>query len=941
MRRVQHSTWAPWVALGLALLAVGGRAHAQGDGGMAVEREVRRTQEGLAVEPGLGAADGGVPVDGGLAELVPPSLVEDSLARYPAELEAEPVVGTVRLELLVDEAGEVALVQLVEGVHPLLDRAALHAATRLRFTPAQVGGQPVAVRLHFDYRFEAPSPEAPRPLPPITLRGQVRTKGNRRPIVGATLVSDAAPDMAVETGEDGRFEARLPPGRQWVRITAPGHKPGRFRERVRQGEALEVVYGLEPLVINPYETIVRGDRERTEVSRISLEEAELREVPGTGGDPFRVVMLLPGVSSLASGLSYPIVRGSAPAATAYYLDGVRVPILFHLFIGSAVVHPDFIDGVDFFPGTPPPQYGRLMGGVVEGRLTEPRDDRFHGSGYADLINAGLFLEYPLQQTGTNFSVAGRVSYTPWLIALAASALQPPPAPGQQNPQFVLDFYDYQARVEQEWGGGKTRVFAFGSSDTLGLRATSPDQPTALQSILFHRLDLRHRQPVGPGELEAAFTLGLDRLAIDFSAGVGAGGATNIDQRTLGLRAGWKQRLGEGLSLRAGADLERKAALVEITATTPLGNGQSTTVRLSQPVALATLGGGWAELLWQRDRWTVVPGLRVDSYHLSPSTYLVAPEPRLSVRYRLDDKLTLKGGGGLFHQTPTWLLSLPVVDLAGLGQGLQQAMQWSAGAEWKLLQGLDVSVEGYVNPLLRTVELLPLGSDEQLVPAPPGGGEPPQPSPGRGGAGAMQVEPPPSLEPPSQVSRGWAYGLEVMIRHPLGGNWFGWLSYTLQRSTRLTRYNRYDAQGLPVGQAEGELPFAFDQTHIVNLVLSYKFQNGITAGTVVHLNTGRPEAGVLTSQTQVPGEDLTGRPAWVRVDRDKADRLPPFLRVDARVSKTWAHDTFTLEAYLDVLNLSLSQEVFGFNYTGGGNLPLLKQAQGFPVVLPTLGLKGQY
>ena len=102
MRRVQHSTWAPWVALGLALLAVGGRAHAQGDGGMAVEREVRRTQEGLAVEPGLGAADGGVPVDGGLAELVPPSLLEDSLARYPAELEAEPVVGTVRLELLVD-----------------------------------------------------------------------------------------------------------------------------------------------------------------------------------------------------------------------------------------------------------------------------------------------------------------------------------------------------------------------------------------------------------------------------------------------------------------------------------------------------------------------------------------------------------------------------------------------------------------------------------------------------------------------------------------------------------------------------------------------------------------------------------------------------------------------------------------------------------------------
>ena len=36
-------------------------------------------------------------------------------------------------------------------------------------------------------------------------------------------------------------------------------------------------------------------------------------------------MLLPGVSTLASGISYPVVRGSQPAATGYFIDGVRVP----------------------------------------------------------------------------------------------------------------------------------------------------------------------------------------------------------------------------------------------------------------------------------------------------------------------------------------------------------------------------------------------------------------------------------------------------------------------------------------------------------------------------------------------------------------------------------------------------------------------------------------
>ena len=126
------------------------------------------------------------------------------------------------------------------------------------------------------------------------------------------LVSDAARDVPVETGPDGRFEARLPPGTQTVRVNAPGHKPGVFREEVHQGEALEVVYGLEPLVVNPYETVVRGDRERTEVSRVTLHDAELREIPGTMGDPFRVMMLMPGWGSMLSGISDPVVRGSQP-----------------------------------------------------------------------------------------------------------------------------------------------------------------------------------------------------------------------------------------------------------------------------------------------------------------------------------------------------------------------------------------------------------------------------------------------------------------------------------------------------------------------------------------------------------------------------------------------------------------------------------------------------
>ncbi|WP_373691586.1 TonB-dependent receptor domain-containing protein [Hyalangium versicolor] len=933
------------LVLGLALFALRawGADAGTSDAGTLTEVGVRRTDAGLELEA-TGPADAGSE-----STFQAPMLLADSPATYPTQLAAERVTGTVRLELLLDEAGEVESATLVAGSHPLLDDAALHAATRLRFTPALLDGQPVPVRIGFEYRFEAPTDTvatagdggtAPT-LAPVLLRGLVREKGNRRPLPGAVLISDAAPDMPVETDAEGRFEARWPASAQKVRVAASGHKPGSFIENLSRGETLEVVYGLEPLVINPYETVVRGDRERTEVSRVTLREAELRDVPGTMGDPFRVVMLLPGVGSMVSGVAYPVVRGSQPSSTGYYLDGIRVPILFHLFLGPAVVHPDFIDTIDFYPGTPPPQYGRLMGGAIDGRLSRPRDDRVHGSAYADLINAGVFLEYPFKSTGTNISIAGRYSYTPWIIALAANAFQDPPAPGRKNDKLVLDFWDYQTRIEQDLAGGKLRLLAFGSSDTFGTKAQDAFGTTTLQTILFHRLDLRDRRRVGPGELETGVTWGVDRLAT-VSNDASDNAEFNIDQRTLAVRVGYEAKLTERLSLRSGADVDRKRAAATISSDDPFDDVDD--VKFDQPVAVGLFSGAWGELLWQPDeRWTLIPGLRLDNYHLSGGTNHFAVEPRLTARYKLREDLTLKAGAGLFHQAPTTIISVPVVDIAGLTQGVQEALQLSMGAEWKAPRNFEVGLDFYVNPMLRTVELTPF-ADETLLDGGGEGGLPRTPRSSQVRASQILID---DEDLSDLVSHGLAYGMEVLIRRPLGGNWFGWLSYSLQRSTRYTRFVRHDELGDSVNVEAKNLPFVFDQTHILNMVVSYKFANNVTLGGVLHFNTGRPETSVLGTATHREGirqePDGSSHPDWIQVDRDQVDRLPAFFRFDVRLAKAWAYETFTLEAYLDMLNVTISREVVGFDYLGTGpsGAPLEKRPIGIPVVLPILGLKGRY
>jgi hypothetical protein len=268
-------------------------------------------------------------------------------------------------------------------------------------------------------------------------------------------------------------------------------------------------------------------------------------------------------------------------------------------------------------------------------------------------------------------------------------------------------------------------------------------------------------------------------------------------------------------------------------------------------------------------------------------------------------------------------------VALLRYGLQEARLIEAGVEARVLRGVELSANAYYSHIPRALDLdlLRLAENSRTL----------------------------GLLANTLVTWGRAYGMEVMLRHPLGRNWFGWASYSLQRATRYETFTRFDAEQSPLERVSAELPFAFDQTHVLNVALSYQFPRNVTAGVVVHFNTGRPESGRISSRTMTEWTDpATGLDGWRIVSRDELDRLPPFLRVDARIAKEWLFDDYRLEAYLDLLNASLSQEVIGYRYDPEvescgptsrscypGGRPRQKVPIAIPVVIPMLGVKGSY
>ena len=833
--------------------------------------------------------------DAGPAAITAPAVIVDSPARPLG------IGGDVDLALTIDAQGEVVDARVTHSSDPRLSASALDAVGGLRFSPALSAGQPVEVEIGFRYHFVAPPPPPPRAV----IRGDVLSRGNRRPIAGVEVASGEA---HATTDEQGRFSLSLPPGAASITVRAAGFEPRDYPETLARDQELAVRYRLTPTSASPFETIIRTESERTELSRITLQGSEVHDVAGTFGDPLRVVLLLPGVGSVLSGVAYPVVRGSDPADTGYYLDGISIPILFHLYLGPEVISPDFIDQIDFYPSNPPADEGRHLTGAVSVTSKQPREQGLHASVYVDALNAGGFAEMAFPSTGTSVAAAGRISYSGLLAETIANALI---SPG--SPQVVLNFSDYQARVDQVVGGGHLRLFVFGSNDTAGTAATE-SEAASLATVDFIRADLRYQRPLWNGLGEVGFTYGNDDV-----------GFSSDPQLSLGvhqfrLRASWRGDTSATLHWLVGMDADLQHAELSSSSAGFADQGF-----LGIGSADASFSGAWTELTWKPgQRWSLTPAFRVDNYFRAPGIDDLALEPRLSFRYQARPDLALTAGGGLAHQPPVLLLNLPAVDLGALGHGLQEGLQTEVGAEWTFLQGNRLNVTAYFNPLFRTVEL----------------GFPGGPTFNVGTSGTEQQ----ALNP---VTHGEAFGFELMLRHPLGGNWFGWLSYSLAWSLRDETFPLVDNQGNIVGMTSGYVPFAFDETHIANATLSYRFPHGWSAGFVLHFNSGRPESGVLGSYTQVPGVNRSGQLAWVPVQLDKIDRLPPFFRLDLRASKTFTLDQFSLELYLDFLNATFSWETLGYQYSQapsggpGSAYDLVKTPTAIPIIVPMLGLKATY
>ncbi|MDY7226253.1 TonB-dependent receptor domain-containing protein [Hyalangium rubrum] len=825
-----------------------------------------------------------------------PEVLKFVEATYPPEALARGETAQVVFFIDIDETGKVTQAEVTRSAGAEFDAAAREAVLQLEFSPAEVDGKPAPVRIEYAYHFEPKPPPPTAPTAevekPINFRGRVVQRGTRDPVANATVYLPEQ-NLSAETDADGNFELRgVTPGRLRVEISEPKHKKFFTVEEVREGEVTELTAYIWKKVENGFETVVVGAREKKEVARRTLAKQEVQSVPGTFGDPVRVLQNMPGMARAPYISGALLVRGAQPEDSQVMIDGVPIPLLYHFAGGPSVITPSIIDRIDFFPGAYGAKYGRAIAGIVDVGTRPPEPKRLHGLVDIDLLDAGFYVESPLSQTknrGT-LALAARRSYIDVLLPPVLEAFR---EPGSASTAVAPYYWDYQARYDLKLGKDRFEVVAFGSSDTLVVSQTGSEetQPFSLDTHQsFHRLRLAWSRPTESGwRLSLAPTVGLTVNNI----GIGDQFEGGLNSRDLNLRGAAEKEFSKSLSFEAGVDVNATFYTLKLEVPGVAGPGEEDPppVTREQDVPMASYAT-YAEAVWSPiERLKFVPGLRFEAYRL-PSGWHPSLEPRLATRFEVNELITAKAAWGLYRQAPQPGQVDTVFGNPDLG--LSRSHQTVAGFEWKLTDAVLLDMQGFYNWRQRLVV-----SSDQFV--------------------ERDGERVPELY--THAGRGRAYGMEVLLKHELTERFYGWVAYTLSRSEQFDE------------EAKLYAPVQFDQSHILTLVGSYKLDNGWELGARFRLTTGRPETPIIGSTFDadrgryVPLEGVPG-----------SARGSTFHQLDLRAERQWTFERWRLSAYLDIQNIynAANPEGVLWDYRYRENAPL----RGLPL-LPTFGVKGEF
>lgn len=796
--------------------------------------------------------------------------------------------------------------------------AGVIAALHIMSMPAQ-GAVAAALRTA-PLPMNGPEPVAVDSARLQTIRGVVIDAVSNAPIVGATVavVDSGRKVQGAIVQKGGVFKIKnVPVGRHTLRVTAVGYEPWtNDNVLVTAGKEVVITVSLTESFSATDEVRVTFDRELdvaitnneySSVSARAFNVEDTKRYAGSLGDPSRMAANFAGVVGANDARNDIIVRGNAPNAMLWQMEGMNIPNPNHFgALGStggpvSMINNNVLEKSDFMTSAFPAMYGNAVGGAFDLKVRDGNTEQYEFLAQMGFNGLEFGAEGPLWN-GASFLVNYRYSTLAVFNELGIDIGTGGAVPNYQDLTVKLQSpVGERGRLSLFAVGGLSDVKLFGdqldtnSTDLYGDRNRNQiaDYRTGWAGLQYeHRLDddTYLRAMLGVSGLDEAFDA--ERLhPITREASLQT--QAYFTTETVSAVASVRRKFGSATSVTAGVQVD--AQTYHLYNRDDIGTPfEKTFVDITDR---ATLSQGYVQLKQRLTDWfTLNAGVHAQHYTIGDA---MAIEPRVGLTANLSSTISINAGYGLHSQRQgiyAYNVQTPTptgVAFTNRDLDLTRSHHSVLGMDWFLSDAIRMKVEGYYQSLFD----VPVTRDPSSYSAL--------------NSGASFA--PDNKDSLVNTGTGRNYGLELTIEHFFRDGFFFLLTTSLFDS----KYTGSDGV---------ERNTAFNTNYVVNVLGGKEFRasdNGVLSLNARVSTTG----GRRLTPIDVQASRLA-REAVYRNDLAYTDQQPAYFRFDLKLGYRIEFGGSTLEFSVDLQNVTNHKNVFIQRYNVDKGVIETEYQQGF-------------
>ncbi|HRG58934.1 MAG TPA: TonB-dependent receptor [Bacteroidia bacterium] len=631
----------------------------------------------------------------------------------------------------------------------------------------------------------------------VILSGIIKEKESGETLPGVSISCDSL-KVGVQTNTYGFYSLSLPKGKHRIKVSALGFSKKDttifFSENIRIDFGVEQGVKLREVVVSADEKIRIS--EESQMSVINIPIQQIKDIPALLGekDVLKVIQLMPGVQKGSEGSSGIYVRGGGPDQNLIILDDATVYNAYHLFGFFSLFNGDALKSVELVKGGFPASYGGRLSSVINMQMKEGNQEKFHGEAGIGLLSSRLVLEGPLLKKKSSFLVSARRTYIDAFIY--------PFLPPDQKGGYY--FYDLNAKLNYTLTDkdrlylsgyfGKDKFYFNSKGDGYKMKGNL-NWGNATGTLRWNHI-YNGKLFSNTSAIFTNYQLGIGSREEFDSSYYDLEFSSAIRDNTIKHDFDFFPNNKHHVKFGGVSIFHRFRPSAVVVKSSDVGSA-GIKVR-----SIYSVESG----LYVEDDWKITGllkaniGFRASHYYINNKSFL-KPEPRVSARYTITDKSSIKASYALMNQYLHLLsstgVSLPT-DLwvpATANLRPMQSQQWALGWAQELPKGINLTIEGYYKKM-NDISFYKEGASFLLIDDP---------------EGAEGI----NWEKNITQGKGWSYGGEFLLQKEKG-KWSGWIGYTLSWT-----FVQFDS----INFGKKFYP-RYDRRHDISIVNIYKFNDRI-------------------------------------------------------------------------------------------------------------------